>query len=139
MLEFKTLWRDTDDMLALQVTVQGGGHAATHEAYVYPQHLDEFGAALKAFPFGGAREAVLESGAEDPKFYGHMKLRVFLLSGFGRSALEMQHEIRGEPPHRASATFYILGEPASFNRLGEDICQFVASNSQTMRTEWRDP
>ncbi len=113
-VELKTLRREEDGMLELQVTVEGNGHVGTHKAYVYPEELNAFGAALQCYPFSETREAVLEAGSQDPDWYGYMKLRVFLLSGFGRSALEMQYDTRGELPDRASGTFYVPGEPASF-------------------------
>lgn len=137
-VEFKTLLQDDDGMLELEVTVQGSGHVATHRTYVYPEELSAFGAALQSYPFSETKEAVLEVGSQDPGWYGYLKMRVFLLSGFGRSALEMQHETRGELPDRATGIFYVTGEPASFSRLGEDICRFAASNGQAMRTEWPD-
>ncbi|MEJ0099827.1 MAG: hypothetical protein WDO12_08840 [Pseudomonadota bacterium] len=138
VLEFTTLSRDADGMLELQVTVQGNGLIGTHKAYVYPDELNAFGAALQSYPFSETKEAVLEAGSLDPDWYGYMRLRVFLLSGFGRSALEMQYDTRGELPDRASGTFYVAGEPAEFSRLGEEICRFASGTAQSMRNEWRD-
>src|SRR5262245_49030695 len=137
-VEFKILMREDDGMLELQVRVEGSGHIGTHKTYVYPEELSAFGAALQSYPFSESREAVLEVGSQDPSWYGYLKIRVFLLSGFGRSALEMQYETRGELPDRAAGTFYVSGEPASFSRLGEDICRFASSDGQAMRSEWPD-
>ena len=125
-------------MLEMQVTVEGSGHVGTHKAYLYPDDLNAFGAALQSYPLSETREAVLEAGSPDPGWYGYMRLRVFLLSGFGRSALEMQYETRGELPNQATVTFYVPGDPASFSLIGEQICEFVAANGQVMRSEWRD-
>ncbi len=137
-IEFKTVGRDDDGMLELQVTVEGNGHVCTHKTYLYPEDLNAFGAALQSYPLSETREAVLEAGSPDPGWYGYMKLRVFLLSGFGRSALEIQYDTRGELPNRANVTFYVPGEPASFSRLGEEICNFVSADGEAMRSEWRD-
>jgi hypothetical protein len=137
-VEFKTLGQDDDGMLELQVTVAGNGHIGTHKAYLYPDDLNAFGAALQSYPLSVTREAVLEAGSLDPTWYGYLRLRVFLLSGFGRSALEMQYETRGELPDQANVTFYVPGEPASFSRLGEQICEFASGNDACMRAEWRD-
>lgn len=137
-LEFTTLERDADGMLELQVTAQGNGHVGTHKVYVYPEELNAFGAALQSYPFSEAKEAVLEVGSRDPSWYGYMKLRVFLLSGFGRSALEVQYDTRGELPDRASVIFYVAGETASFSRLGEEICAFSGASDRPMRCEWSE-
>jgi hypothetical protein len=138
VVEFKILSRDDDGMLELQVTITGNGHAMTHIAYIYPEHLKDFGAELQLFPFDETKEVVLEAGSQDSSWYGFMQLRVFLLSSFGRSALEIQYDTRGELPRVANGTFYVTGEPASFNRLGEDIENFVAKGTDAMRTEWRE-
>ena len=137
-VEFRVLGQDNDGMLELQVTVEGNGHICTHKTYLYPEDINAFGAALQSYPLSETREALLEAGSPDPAWYGYMRLRVFLLSGFGRSALEMQYETRGEPPDCANVTFYVPGDPAAFSRLGEEICRFVADNRQLMRNEWLD-
>ena len=137
-VEFRTLGQDDDGMLELQVTVEGNGHVCTHKAYLYPDDLNAFGAVLQSYPLSESREAVLEAGSLDPSWYGYMKLRVFLLSGFGRSVLETQYETRGELPDQANVTFYVPGETASFSRLGEEICEFVAAKALAMRIEWPD-
>ena len=136
--ELQTLSRDEDGQLELRVTLTGNGLVGAHTAYVYPDELNAFGAALQSYPFSVSREAVLEVGSQDPEWYGYMKLRVFLLSGFGRSAMEMQFDTRGELPDRASAIFYVAGDPASFSRLGEEICRFASADAQWLRHEWRD-
>jgi hypothetical protein len=135
-IEFRTLSRENDGMLEMLVTVEGNGQVGTHKAYVYPEELHSFGAALQCYPFSETKEAVLEAGSQDPGWYGYLKLRVFLLSGFDRSALEMQYDTRGELPDTASGTFYVPGNPASFSRLGEKICKFAFANDQAMRDEW---
>jgi hypothetical protein len=137
-VEFRTLGRDDDGMLELQVTVAGNGHRGTHRAYLYPEDLNAFGAVLQSYPLSQSREAVLEAGSLDPTWYGYLRLRVFLLSGFHRSALEIQYESRGELPERANVTFYVPGETASFSRLGEEICEFVSTDGQLLRNEWHD-
>jgi hypothetical protein len=137
-VEFRTLGRDDDGMLELQVTVEGNGHRGTHRAFLYPEDLNAFGAVLQSYPLSESREAVLEAGSLDPSWYGYLRLRVFLLSGFNRSALEVQYETRGELPDCANVTFYVPGETASFSRLGEEICEFASADSQLLRNEWRD-
>jgi hypothetical protein len=137
-VEFRTLSREDDGLLELQVTVQGNGQVGSHKTYVYPDELNAFGAALQSYPFSETKEAVLEAGSLDPDWYGYMRLRVFLLSGFGRSALEMQYDTRGGLPDRANGTFYVPGEPAEFSRLGEEICRFASADAQWMRNEWPD-
>jgi len=135
-IELKALGRDEDGMLELQVTVQGNGHLGTHKAYVYPEELNIFGAALQFYPFSETKEAVLEAGSREPGWYGYLKLRVFLLHGFGRSALEVQYDTHSEPPDAANVVFYVPGDPASFSRLGEEICRFSTASDQAMRCEW---
>lgn len=137
-VELRTLGHDDDGMLELQVTVEGNGHLGTHRAFLYPEDLNAFGAVLQSYPLSETREAVLEAGSLDPTWYGYLRLRVFLLSGFNRSALEVQYETRGELPDSANVTFYVPGETASFSRLGEEICEFASTDGQLLRNEWRD-
>lgn len=137
-VEFRTLGREHDGMLELQVTVEGNGHVGTHRAFVYPDDLNAFGAVLQSYPLSEGREAVLEAGSLDPGWYGYLRLRVFLLAGFNRSVLEMQYETRGELPECANVTFYVPGETASFSLLGEQICEFASTDGEVLRNQWRD-
>jgi hypothetical protein len=137
-LEFKVLWRDSDEMLKLQVAASNGTHAAIHETYIYPQELQEFGTRLQDFPCEGAREVILESGSDDPRCHDQMCLRAFLLLPTGRSALEVKFETRGIPPASSRHLFYLTGEPAAFNRLGADLCAWETDKDAPMISEWRD-
>ena len=139
VIELRALGRDEDGLLELLVSVAGNGHLGTHRAYVYPEELDAFGAALQSYPFSDTKEAVLEVGSRDPDWYGYLKLRVFLLAGFDRSALEVQYETRGELPDTANVLFHVPGDPVSFSRLGGEICRFSAAHEAPMRCEWQDP
>ena len=137
-LEFKVLWRDTDEMLQLQIAASNATHAAVHETYVYPRELKEFGTRLQDFPSEGAREVTLESGSNDPRCRDQMSLRAFLLLPTGRSAIEVKFETRGDPPASSRHLFYLTGEPAAFNRLGADLLAWNTDTDVPMITEWRD-
>lgn len=120
-LRFTVLWTDDDGMTQLAVTASSPVHATYHETYVYPDSLEEFAAALKEFPRGSADEVVLECGSKDPKWHDYFRMRVFLLRLTGFSALEVESEVRGDPPVCAEAHFFIPGMPADFNRMGSEL------------------
>ena len=124
-------------MVQLAVKVSSSFHAAYHETYLYPDSLEAFAAALKEFPRGTADEVVLECGSKDPKYYDYLRMRVFLVKPTGASALELESEVRGDPPVRAEAHFFIPGMPADFNNLGSALIGWLADTSLPLRFEWR--
>lgn len=74
-----------------------------HETYLYPNYLEAFATALQQFPRSSADEVILECGSKDPKWYGYLRLRVFLLSQRGPSASEVESEVREDPPVRSQS------------------------------------
>ena len=137
-LKFKVLWTDDDGMLQLAVRASSSVHATHHETYVYPGSLEEFAAALKDFPRDSADEVVLECGSKDPKCHDYFRMRVFMLRLTGYSALEVESEVRGDPPVRAEAHFFIPGMPADFNRVGSALIAWLADTSLPLQIEWTD-
>ena len=137
-VELTVLWTDDDGMIKLAVKASSSVHATYHEGYLYPDSLEEFAIALMEFPRDIADEVVLECGSKDPKWYGYLRLRVFLLTPTGRSALEVESDILEDPPDRAEAHFFIPGMPADFNRMGADLIAWLADTSLPLRFEWRD-
>ncbi|MFC4312199.1 hypothetical protein ACFPN2_24165 [Steroidobacter flavus] len=137
-LRFQVLWTDSDTMLSLAVTVSGSTHSTYHETYLYPETLTKFAAALENFPWNGATEASLESGAKDPQYHDYLRLRVFLIKPTGQSALEVESEVRGAAPLRAEAHFYVRGLPMDFNRVGAAINAWLTDTSAPLRVEWED-
>jgi len=137
-VEFTVRWTDDDGMLQVGVKASSSAHATYHEAYLYPDSLEEFATALKEFPRRGEDEVVLECGSKDPQWYGYLRMRVFLLSPTGQSALEVESDVRGDPPVRAEAHFFIPGLPADFNRMGSALIAWLADTRFPLRFEWRD-
>ena len=137
-VEFTVLWTDDDSMVKLAVKASSSVHAAYHETYLYPDSLEEFAAALKEFPQSSSDEVVLESGSKDPKWHDYLRMRVFLISLRGPSALEFESEVRGDPPVRAEAHFFIPGMPADFNRMGSTLIAWLSDTRLPLRIEWRD-
>ncbi|HET8669301.1 MAG TPA: hypothetical protein VFM05_01385 [Candidatus Saccharimonadales bacterium] len=137
-VEFTVLWTDDDSMVKLAVKASSSVHATYQETYLYPDDLEEFATALKEFPRSSADEVVLECGSKDPKWYGYLRLRVFLLSRRGISALEVESEVREDPPVRAEAHFFISGMPADFNKMGSALIAWLADTRSPLRVEWKD-
>ena len=137
-IEFTVLWTDYDGMFKLAVRASSHTHAAYHEIYLYPEDLEAFAAGLKEFPQAAGAEVVLESGSKDPKFYGYFRMRVFLLRPLGQSALELESEVREDPPVSAEVHFFIPGMPADFNRLGSELTRWLADTSAPLVIEWRN-
>lgn len=135
-LEFTVLWTDSDGMIQLGVRASGAVHATYGETYLYPEELENFAAALKEFPRGPGDEVVLECGSKDPKSHDYFRLRVFLLRPTGASALEVESEVRGDPPLRAEAHFFIPGMPADFNRMGSAVIAWLRDPDVPLRLEW---
>jgi hypothetical protein len=138
LVEFTVLWTDDDSMVKLAVKASSSIHATYHETYLYPDTLEEFATALKQFPRHSTDEVVLECGSKDPKWYGYLRLRFFLLSRRGPSAMEVESEVREDPPVRADAHFFIPGMPADFNRMGSALIAWLADTRLPLRIEWRD-
>lgn len=137
-VEFTVIWTDDDGMIKLAVKALSSLHAAYHETYLYAECLEEFATALKAFPRSSTDEAVLESGSKDPKGHDYLRLRVFLLSRRGPSALEVESEVRDDPPVRAEAHFFIPGMPGDFNRIGSELIAWLGDTRFPLRVDWRD-
>jgi hypothetical protein len=137
-VEFTVLWTDDDSMVRLAVKASSSVHVTYHETYLYPDDLEEFATALKEFPRSSADEVVLECGSKDPKWYGYLRLRVFLLSRRGTAALEVESEVREDPPVRAEAHFFIPGLPADFNKMGSALIAWLSDTRPPLRFEWKD-
>ena len=136
---FTVLWTDYDGMFKLAVRASSYTHMAYHETYMYPQELETFAAELKEFPRAAGAEVVLESGSKDnPKAYDYFRMRVFLLTPLGYSALEFESEVREEPPVRAESHFFIPGMPSAFNRMGSSLSGWLADTSAPLLIEWKN-
>lgn len=137
-VEFTVLWTDHDGMLQLGVKASSATHAAYQETYLYPDSLRSFGEGLKDFPRAVAAEVVLECGSKDPKWHDYLRMRVFLLKPTGQSALELESEVRGDPPVRSESHFFIPGMPADFNRMGSELMHWLADPDKPLRIEWQN-
>lgn len=137
-VEFTVLWTDYDSMVQLAVKASSSVHAMYHETYVYPDSLEEFATSLKKFPRSSTDEAILECGSKDPKYHDYLRMRVFMFKPTGPSALEVESEVRGDPPVRAEVHFFIPGMPADFNRMGSALIAWLADTRMPLRIEWRD-
>jgi hypothetical protein len=135
---FKTIWTDDDGMLQVEVVAANSATVATMEAYFYPDQFGRFASALEQFPTHAAHEVMLESGSADPKWYGHLRLRVHVKDGVGHSLVEVFMDRRGDPPARASHHFYLTCNPADMNELGRQLNQWADQPSQELRVVWRD-
>ncbi|HEX7331761.1 MAG TPA: hypothetical protein VF290_09685 [Pyrinomonadaceae bacterium] len=137
-VEFAVVWTDYDGMFKLAVKASSLTHAAYHETYLYPDELEAFASELKEFPRAAGAEVVLESGAKDPKYHDYFRMRVFLLKPLGLSALELESEVREEPPNKAEVHFYIPGMPSDFNRMGAELLAWLADTTAPLVIEWKD-
>ena len=136
-VKFRVLWTDGDGMVQLAVTVSGSTHTAYDEPYLYPDDLEAFANELKEFPRSAGAEVILECGSKDTNAYGYFRMRVFLLKPMGLSALEFESEVRGDPPDRAEAHFFMPGMPADFNRMGSQLIDWLADTTEPLLIEWK--
>ena len=137
-VELTVLWTDDDGMIKMAVKASSSLHATYNEAYLYPDSLEEFATALKEFPRNIEDEVVMECGSKDPKWHGYLRMRVFLLTPTGLSALEIESDVHEDPPDRAEAHFFIPGVPADFNRMGAELIAWLTDTSVPLRLEWRN-
>lgn len=137
-IELKVIWTDDDDMLQLVVSASNGLTSSSMEVYAYPAEVEAFASGLEAFPRTARDEVVWESGSADPKWYGHMRLRAYVLDGSGHSALEVLMDVRGDPSDCTLSNFSLRGNPADFNELGRRINSWLAEPSAQFVGEWRN-
>jgi hypothetical protein len=138
VVELTILWTDDDGMLQLAVRATSPTHSAYHETYVYPDSLASFAQELREYPRAVGAEVVLECGSKNPKWHDYLRMRIFMLTSTGQSALELESEVRGSAPSRAEAHFFVPGMPADFNRLGAEIVAWLSNPSERFRIEWRN-
>ena len=137
-LEFKVLWTDdADGMLQLAVEAASSTDSAYHETYVFPEGLAVFAAEITSFPRAADAEVVLECGSKAPNWHDYFRMRVALVKVNGHSALELESEVRKDPPGRPEVHFFIPGMPADFNRMGAELIEWLADTSVPWRFEWR--
>jgi|SRR5215831_12728976 len=136
-LVFRRLWEDSDGMLEFRLTVENEQYRSTHDCYLYPGTIREFGEGLASFPKSIADSVVLESGGEDPKWYGWLRLRAYVYDSAGHSALECLTETRGDELVRASARFSFRLQAAAFNELGKQLIEW-SPNSRDFTFEARE-
>ena len=137
-MAFKSVSSDDDGLLQVAFTA---GHSSANAAmyvYLYPDQIEHFAAELERFPTGLTHEVVLESGSSDPKWYGHLRVRVYVMDSAGHSAVEVLIDDRGEPPGRASHHFYLPCNPADMNEVGRRLKQWISHPAQEVRVDWRD-
>lgn len=135
-IAFKSVSSDDDGMLQIDVTAANSYAAATMDVYLYPDEIENFATELERFPTALAHEVVLESGSSDPKWYGHLRVRVYVMDRAGHSAVEVLMDRRGKPPGRASHHFYLTCNPADMNELGRRLKQWISHPAQEVRVEW---
>ena len=126
------LWVDTDEMLQVEVFLEGGGYSATQDIYVYPAMLEEFGEKLQNFPASILDEVVLEIGSTEEGNYCWLKLRAYVYDGSGHSAFEISVKRNGAPQVKTQSQFSVLIEAASLNSLGEEINNWAINNENSL-------
>ena len=119
-VSLERIWTDDDQMIQVAVVASNGTQVGSMEIYIYPEDLKAFGDRLQEFPSSMDHEVELECGKDDPKWYGHFRLRAFVTQP-GEVALEVLMATHGEPPHCSSSHIYIQTEAANLNRLGNAL------------------
>jgi hypothetical protein len=109
----------------------------TQDFYIYPEELLSFEKSLQQFPKTSKDEVRLEYGA-DPNYYCHFQLRVCVLDSAGHSALELKTNNRQAPPATSESHFYLQCEPATINKLGAELCSWIANMDTPLSFEWKN-
>jgi hypothetical protein len=116
----------------VQLVASNGEFSGTHEFYLEKNELSAFGPRLLAFPSSLDHEIKLELGSSGPNAYAYALLRAYVLDGLGHSALECVIQRNGSIDLRATARFSITCEPASLNRLGNELKRWVESSGEPL-------
>jgi hypothetical protein len=132
------LWTDSDEMLQLGIRLSSRAHMLYHETYIYPDELMAFAKGMMTFPQNANSEVTMESGSRDPKLSDYIRLRAFVLTPNGHSAIEVESQIPGAAPLLAENHFYIPGLSADFDRLGADMAKWLGMRDEPLQVEWRD-
>ena len=135
---FKSISSDDDGLLQVALATGHSSAHATMDVYLYPDQLERFAAELEQFPMTLTQEVVLESGSSDPKWYGHLRVRVYVVDSVGHSAVEVSIDYRGDPLGPISHHFYLPCNPADMNELGRRLRPWISHPEQELRVEWRD-
>lgn len=129
---FNRLWVDSDEMLQVELFLEGNGYAATQDFYLYSDTLKIFGRKLQEFPSSVSDEAILEVGSSEATHYCWAKLRAYVYDGSGHTALELCTKRNGAPHVCAQSKFSVVIEAAALNNLGLKIEKWAFDNKESL-------
>ena len=136
-ISLKRLWTDDDTMIQVKLSARSADFGAALDFYVYPKQLNEFGERLQTFQTRSDDVVEFEYGAPE-NFYSFLRLRVMVLDGSGRSAIEIAFDTRRKPPEKAEGRFYLVCYPATINQLGQGLVHWSQNPEVEFRYEWPD-
>jgi len=131
-LVFERLWMDTDGQFGLQVSLEGDGFGATHEANAFADDLQTFGKNLQRFPQTISDEVAWKYESIDDKSRDWLILRAYVYDGVGHTALEMAMNKSGTRHVRATSQFSLPVEAAALNSLGKRIEDWAVDNQEPL-------
>lgn len=120
--------------LQLLLEASNGGQSASLEIYVNADSIKEMASALEVFPRHALDAYLFEIGSEreEDRWAYYLRFRAFLTDALGHSALLFRFNNNRELPFRELAEFCIETEPASINRLGVLLREFLKLEHRTL-------
>ena len=122
-----------DDELHLELFASNRKFQACQDFYFSKEDFEKFGQKLLAFS-GDKKEIVLEYGMDDPKWYCHIKIKLYSFKSSGQSAVEIMIDNHKEKPFFSRSEFSIECVPSDINRLGRMIIDW--DNVTNSQIEW---
>lgn len=131
-ITLQRLWSNDDGMLEISASIVVGVYATAIDVDVYPATLAGFAARLQAFPASLSDQPVLELGSSADDSYGWLTLRAYVRDALGHSAMAVSMKKNGSPEEQAQCQFTALTDPASLNRLGQQLAAWCIDNEEAL-------
>ena len=110
-----------DGFLEVTLTASNGSCANSQWCFVKRDALKDFSIQLKDFPSNIKSRIKLETGGPEKPWATYLMFEVFCYEPTGKSAIKVIMETHFIEPHYDRSEFFIIGYPASLNRLGETL------------------
>lgn len=120
--------------LEYRLSVSNGQTSTSIDFYGQQEEFQRFGDSLTGFPKNLEDRISLRIGEEGNRWAYFILLEVFCFESNGESAMKVIIERQGEEPYYQKCEFYLVAEPASFNRLGDNLKRWNPVEQQEF--EW---
>jgi hypothetical protein len=110
-----------DDTVHYNLIISNGETSTAIDFYGYADFFMEFAEKLSEFPKTIKDRVYHQIGKDVKKWAYFILMEVYCYGQDGSSTMKVVVDNHGEAPYYQRCEFYLIAEPASFNRLGEDL------------------